>query len=291
MNFNKTKCKVLHVVQDNPKLKYRLSREWIQGSPEEKDLGVLVDEPAMCTCSPESRPYPGLHQKKHGQQAERGESASLLHFGIGILMQSAQLYATYTVMFWAPHCKKNIEVLEHVQRRATKLVKSLEHKSCEEQLRELGLFSLEKRRLRGDLIALYNYLKGGCSKVPSQGRKKSLFSAERTGRVPFYSSYQAINENEQINKDRHFSIVLERNKIEQICITEALMPAQTFCEKVFYLDEDNGQKSSPSHCVCITRQDLDVKSYLRLAKILVKLTMLSLLFLLLITRLHKASSE
>ena len=66
----------------------------------------------------------------------------------------------YFIQLWSPQYRKDMDVLERVQRRATKILRGMEHLCYEDRLRKLGLFNLEKRRLQADLVVAFQYFKG-----------------------------------------------------------------------------------------------------------------------------------
>ncbi|KAJ7415268.1 hypothetical protein BTVI_38828 [Pitangus sulphuratus] len=81
-----------------------------------------------------------------------------------LLLYSGRPHPEYCIQLWGPQNRKDRDLMKQVQRKVTKIIRRMENLSCEERLRDLGFFILEKRRLQGDLTVTFQYLQGAYKK-------------------------------------------------------------------------------------------------------------------------------
>ena len=157
MKFNELKCKVVYFGKNNPKHTYLLGNTELEKVTNEKDLGVYITDDAK----------PSLQCVEAAKKASQALGFIKRTFTYYDRRSFAILYKTYicphmefAVQAWNPYLKKDIECLEKIQHRATKLVPELRNLEYSDRLRELNLYTLEQRRERGDLIEAYKIITG-----------------------------------------------------------------------------------------------------------------------------------
>ena len=157
MKFNLDKCKVLHIGYHNTHSNYSMDGFRLTEVNQEKDLGITISN--------------DLKHGKHCSEVVKTANKLVGFIGRAFEFKSEKVILTlynalvrphleYCVQFWSPYYRKDIDKLERVQRRVTKLIPRLRNKPYEERLKELNLFSLSKRRLRGDLIEVFKMFRG-----------------------------------------------------------------------------------------------------------------------------------
>ena len=157
MPFNLDKCKIMHIGHKNKNEKYELLGKEIESVQQEKDLGVVItnDLKSSNQCIEAVKKAQKLLGYIKRQFRTRNKETILTLYNALV-----RPHLEYAVQFWSPSLRKDIERLEAVQARATKLIPSIRHLGYVRRLERLNLYSLEKRRLRGQLIETFKMLKG-----------------------------------------------------------------------------------------------------------------------------------
>ena len=160
LEFNPIKCNVMHIGHDL-KTEYSIQqggRMWkLEEISEVRDLGIVVsrDLKVARQCAGAAKKAMSVLGliRRHFGQLDPGSFKILYNSYV-------RAHLEYCIQSWSPYLRKDIDCLERVQKRATKLVEGMKKLSYPERLRKLKMTTLEQRRLRGDMIETYKIVTG-----------------------------------------------------------------------------------------------------------------------------------
>ena len=157
MEFNVNKCKVMHIGRHNQKAAYTMRGIRLATTSEERDIGVLVHDSLKPTrqCAEAARRARGVLT----QITKAFHYRNKFTF-VNLYKQYVRPHLEFSVPAWSPWTRGDIETLESVQRKAVNMVSGLQATSYKEKLAELGLLSLETRRVQYDLTQAFKVIRG-----------------------------------------------------------------------------------------------------------------------------------
>ena len=189
MEFNVDKCKIMHLGHNNPKATYSMGGSNLQETEEERDLGVIIDNKLDF----------GSHIRSIVGKANKVLGMIKVSFSCLNIPMMYNLYTAlvrplleYCVQVWSPYKKKYINLIEKVQRRATRMVPSLKKLKYNQRLKKMKLPRLYDRRVRGDMIETYKILSGKEKLNERRLFKRSTFKG-RYHSMKLYKEYSRLN--------------------------------------------------------------------------------------------------
>jgi len=157
MPFNTDKCKVMHFGYNNRSITYKLGNKDLEVVKEQKDLGVQVSDNLKVRrqCSKAA----GKGNRILGM-IKRTFACRRRDIILPLYKSLVRPHLDYCKQVWSPYLRKDMDVLERVQRRATKLIEGYERLEYEERLRRAQLTTMETRAGRADMTEVFKILKG-----------------------------------------------------------------------------------------------------------------------------------
>ena len=145
----------MHIGHNNIQHNYTMANQQLIAAEEQRDLGITITR--------------GLKWQKQTEKSCKTANRVLIFIARNFNYKSTELmlplckslvrpHLECAVQFWSPHLHRDIDKMEKVQRKATKMIPEFRNHSYQQRLKDLKLISLVQRRLRGQLIEMFKYL-------------------------------------------------------------------------------------------------------------------------------------